>query len=149
MTIEKQTTKTYCLNVVWDDERQAKGAAFYEQDVIRDDGVIISVKQGDAQPVAVPITRASMSQASSVASGGTPCACRHNERRRTARRCKPTCNASPASVTAIRSRVCRAGCRSKCVARRNRSVKSAEADHARAHRCAADRHRASWPDDAA
>ena len=52
MTIEKQTVP-YCLNVVWDENGKLKGAAFYEQDVIRDDGVIISVKQGDAQPVAV------------------------------------------------------------------------------------------------
>ena len=52
MTIEKQTVP-YCLNVVWDETGKLKGAAFYEQDVIRDDGVIISVKQGDAQPVAV------------------------------------------------------------------------------------------------
>jgi hypothetical protein len=52
MTIEKQTVP-YCLNVVWDESGKLKGAAFYEQDVIRDDGVIISVKQGDAQPVAV------------------------------------------------------------------------------------------------
>ena len=52
MTIEKQTVP-YCLNVVWDENGELKGAAFYEQDVIRDDGVIISVKQGDAQPVAV------------------------------------------------------------------------------------------------
>ena len=52
MTIEKQTVPC-CLNVVWDENGKLKGAAFYEQDVIRDDGVIISVKQGDAQPVAV------------------------------------------------------------------------------------------------
>ena len=52
MTIEKQTVP-YCLNVVWDENGKLKGAAFYEQDVIRDDGVIISAKQGDAQPVAV------------------------------------------------------------------------------------------------
>ena len=52
MTIEKQTVP-YCLNVVWDETGKLKGAAFYEQDVIRDDGAIISVKQGDAQPVAV------------------------------------------------------------------------------------------------
>ena len=52
MTIKKQTVP-YCLNVVWDETGKLKGAAFYEQDVIRDDGVIISVKQGDAQPVAV------------------------------------------------------------------------------------------------
>jgi len=52
MTIEKQTVP-YCLNVVWDETGKLKGAAYYEQDVIRDDGVIISVKQGDAQPVAV------------------------------------------------------------------------------------------------
>ena len=52
MTIEKQTVP-YCLNVVWDESGKLKGAAFYEQDVIRDEGVIISVKQGDAQPVAV------------------------------------------------------------------------------------------------
>ena len=52
MTIEKQTVP-YCLNVVWDENGKLKGAAFYEQDVIRDDGAIISVKQGDAQPVAV------------------------------------------------------------------------------------------------
>jgi hypothetical protein len=52
MTIEKQTVP-YCLNVVWDENGKLKGAAFYEQDVLRDDGVIISVKQGDAQPVAV------------------------------------------------------------------------------------------------
>ena len=52
MTIEKQTVP-YCLNVVWDESGKLKGAAFYEQDVIRDDGVIISVKQGDAQPVSV------------------------------------------------------------------------------------------------
>ena len=52
MTIEKQTVP-YCLNVVWDESGKLKGAAFYEQDVIRDDGNIISVKQGDAQPVAV------------------------------------------------------------------------------------------------
>lgn len=52
MTIEKQTVP-YCLNVVWDENGKLKGAAYYEQDVIRDDGVIISVKQGDAQPVAV------------------------------------------------------------------------------------------------
>jgi len=52
MTIEKQTVP-YCLNVVWDETGKLKGAAFYEQDVIRDDGDIISVKQGDAQPVAV------------------------------------------------------------------------------------------------
>lgn len=51
MTIEKQTVP-YCLNVVWDETGKLKGAAYYEQDVIRDDGVIISVKQGDAQPVA-------------------------------------------------------------------------------------------------
>ena len=50
--IEKQTVP-YCLNVVWDETGKLKGAAFYEQDVIRDDGVIISAKQGDAQPVAV------------------------------------------------------------------------------------------------
>ena len=52
MTIEKQTVP-FCLNVVWDESGKLKGAAFYEQDVIRDDGNIISVKQGDAQPVAV------------------------------------------------------------------------------------------------
>ena len=52
MTIEKQTVP-YCLNVVWDESGKLKGAAFYEQDIIRDDGVIISAKQGDAQPVAV------------------------------------------------------------------------------------------------
>ena len=52
MTIEKQTVP-YCLNVVWDETGKLKGAAFYEQDIIRDDGVIISAKQGDAQPVAV------------------------------------------------------------------------------------------------
>jgi len=52
MALEKQTVP-YCLNVVWDENGKLKGAAFYEQDVIRDDGVIISVKQGDAQPVAV------------------------------------------------------------------------------------------------
>jgi len=52
MTIEKQTVP-FCLNVVWDETGKLKGAAYYEQDVIRDDGVIISVKQGDAQPVAV------------------------------------------------------------------------------------------------
>ena len=52
MTIKKQTVP-YCLNVVWDETGKLKGAAFYEQDVIRDDGVIISVKQGDAQPVAM------------------------------------------------------------------------------------------------
>ena len=52
MTIEKQTVP-YCLNVVWDETGKLKGAAYYEQDVIRDDGVIISAKQGDAQPVAV------------------------------------------------------------------------------------------------
>jgi len=52
MTIEKQTVP-YCLNVVWDENGKLKGAAFYEQDIIRDDGVIISAKQGDAQPVAV------------------------------------------------------------------------------------------------
>ena len=52
MTIEKQTVP-YCLNVVWDETGKLKGAAFYEQDVLRDDGAIISVKQGDAQPVAV------------------------------------------------------------------------------------------------
>ena len=52
MTIEKQTVP-YCLNVVWDESGKLKGAAYYEQDVIRDEGVIISVKQGDAQPVAV------------------------------------------------------------------------------------------------
>ena len=52
MTIEKQTVP-YCLNVIWDESGKLKGAAFYEQDVIRDNGVIISVKQGDAQPVAV------------------------------------------------------------------------------------------------
>ena len=52
MTIKKQTVP-YCLNVVWDENGKLKGAAFYEQDVIRDDGVIISVKQGDARPVAV------------------------------------------------------------------------------------------------
>lgn len=52
MTIEKQTVP-YCLNVVWDETGKLKGAAFYEQDVIRDGGVIIGVKQGDAQPVAV------------------------------------------------------------------------------------------------
>ena len=52
MTIEKQTVP-YCLNVVWDENGKLKGAAFYEQDVLRDDGAIISVKQGDAQPVAV------------------------------------------------------------------------------------------------
>ena len=52
MTIEKQTVPC-CLNVVWDENGKLKGAAFYEQDVIRDNGVIISVKQGDAQPVAV------------------------------------------------------------------------------------------------
>ncbi len=52
MTIEKQTVPC-CLNVVWDENGKLKGAAFYEQDVIRDDGVIISVKQGDAQPVSV------------------------------------------------------------------------------------------------
>ena len=52
MTIEKQTVP-YCLNVVWDETGKLKGAAYYEQDIIRDDGVIISVKQGDAQPVAV------------------------------------------------------------------------------------------------
>jgi len=52
MAIEKQTVP-YCLNVVWDETGKLKGAAFYEQDVIRDDGAIISVKQGDAQPVAV------------------------------------------------------------------------------------------------
>ena len=52
MTIEKQTVP-YCLNVVWDETGKLKGAAYYEQDVLRDDGAIISVKQGDAQPVAV------------------------------------------------------------------------------------------------
>ena len=52
MTIEKQTVP-YCLNVVWDETGKLKGAAYYEQDVVRDNGVIISVKQGDAQPVAV------------------------------------------------------------------------------------------------
>jgi hypothetical protein len=52
MTIEKQTVP-FCLNVVWDETGKLKGAAYYEQDVLRDDGVIISVKQGDAQPVAV------------------------------------------------------------------------------------------------
>jgi len=52
MTIEKQTVP-YCLNVVWDESGKLKGAAYYEQDIIRDDGVIISAKQGDAQPVAV------------------------------------------------------------------------------------------------
>ena len=52
MTIEKQTVP-YCLNVIWDENGNLKGAAYYEQDVIRDDGVIISAKQGDAQPVAV------------------------------------------------------------------------------------------------
>ena len=52
LMIEKQTVP-YCLNVVWDENGKLKGAAFYEQDVIRDDGVIISAKQGDAQPVAV------------------------------------------------------------------------------------------------
>ncbi len=52
MTIEKQTVP-YCLNVVWDENGKLKGAAFYEQDVIRDNGNIISVKQGDAQPVAM------------------------------------------------------------------------------------------------
>ena len=52
MTIEKQTVP-YCLNVAWDENGKLKGAAYYEQDVIRDDGVIISAKQGDAQPVAV------------------------------------------------------------------------------------------------
>ena len=52
LMIEKQTVP-YCLNVVWDETGKLKGAAFYEQDVIRDDGVIISAKQGDAQPVAV------------------------------------------------------------------------------------------------
>ena len=52
MTIEKQTVP-YCLNVIWEESGKLKGAAFYEQDVIRDDGVIISAKQGDAQPVAV------------------------------------------------------------------------------------------------
>ena len=52
MTIEKQTVP-YCLNVVWDENGQLKGVAYYEQDIIRDDGVIISAKQGDAQPVAV------------------------------------------------------------------------------------------------
>ena len=52
MTIKKQTVP-YCLNVVWDETGKLKGAAFYEQDVIRDNGNIISVKQGDAQPVAM------------------------------------------------------------------------------------------------
>lgn len=52
MTIEKQTVP-YCLNIVWDESGKLKGAAYYEQDIIRDDGVIISAKQGDAQPVAV------------------------------------------------------------------------------------------------
>lgn len=52
MTIEKQTVP-FCLNVVWDETGKLKGAAYYEQDVLRDDGAIISVKQGDAQPVAV------------------------------------------------------------------------------------------------
>ena len=52
MTIEKQTVP-YCLNVVWDESGKLKGAAYYEQDIIRDDGVVISAKQGNAQPVAV------------------------------------------------------------------------------------------------
>ena len=80
----------------------AKGAAYYEQDVLRDDGAIISVKQGDAQPVAVldhkgvdvaGIIGRIGQDAIALAESKTPNCAPH----------KPTCSASPASETAIKT----------------------------------------------
>ena len=141
MTIENKPSRTASTSFGMR-PASSKGAAFYEQDVIRDDGVIISVKQGDAQPVAVlSITRASMSRASSAASGGTPLRW-PIERRRTARR-KPTCSASPASETAIRLASPRLMPKqTRCGP--NRSVESAEAHSARAHRRTTHHHAPPW-----
>lgn len=52
MAITKET-KPYALNLVWGDDGKLRGAAFYEQHLIVDDGVLISTKQGEAQPIAI------------------------------------------------------------------------------------------------
>ena len=50
MAITKET-KPYALNLVWGDDGKLRGAAFYGQHLIVDDGVLISTKQGEAQPI--------------------------------------------------------------------------------------------------
>lgn len=52
MSITKNTLPQ-CLYVVWDEQGNLKGAAFYEQTIVRDGEQILSVTQGDAQPVAI------------------------------------------------------------------------------------------------
>lgn len=52
MALEKKTVP-YCLNVVWDELGNLRGAAFYENELVVDGDTIVSAKQGNAQPVAI------------------------------------------------------------------------------------------------